>query len=176
MTSRSLTPVHVPEARGNALLDSLTDSLLSERRLVEELTVIMLRQRAAVAAEDLQGVDDSVYAVQRVLLTLGEARKRRHALNARLGFADDIALRDLIEVMGSSAPEALRAAGRLLQDAARTLAMEVAVNRQVLRESLASGDAYVRALASTVAPQLGYGESRGSPESGRPSHFLNRRA
>ena len=175
MTSRMRAVELVPAAKGSGLLNSLIDSLLSERHLVEELTVIMLRQRVAVTAEDLQGVDDSVYAVQRVLHTLGEARKRRHALNTRLGFAEDIALRDLIEVMGDNAPEALRAAGRELQDTARTLANEVAVNRQVLRESLASGDAYIRALVNAAEPRLGYGESRGLSEGARPAHLLNRR-
>ena len=175
MILHTLVPVATPGSQGNVLLDGLIDSLQSERRLVEELTVIMLRQRAAVAAEDLQGVDDSVYAVQKVLLTLGEARKRRHSLNLRLGFAEDIALRDLIEMMGASAPAALRTAGRQLQEAAGKLAKEVAVNRQVLRESLASGDAYVRALTGTVAPRLGYGESRGAPDAGQQAKLLNRR-
>jgi hypothetical protein len=164
-----------PSSQGTPLLDSLIDSLMSERRLVEELTTIMLRQRAAVAAEDLQGVDDSVYAVQKVLLTLGEARKRRHSLNTRLGFAEDIPLRDLIEVMGSSAPDSLRTASRQLQETAKTLAHEVAINRQILRESLASGDAYVRALTNTIAPRVGYGEARVGGDAGLAPKLLNRR-
>jgi hypothetical protein len=85
MTSQRLAQVQAPATKGNVLLDGLIDSLQTERRLVEELTVIMLKQRAAVASENLQSVDDSVYAVQRVLLTLGEARKRRHTINTRLG-------------------------------------------------------------------------------------------
>jgi len=174
MTLHALVPTHPAGSRGNPLLESLIDSLQSERRLVEELTTIMLRQRAAVAADDLQGVDDSVYAVQKVLLTLGEARKRRHSLNNRLGFAEDIALRDLIEVMGEAAPEALRTAGRQLQDTARILAGEVAINRQVLRESLASGDAYVRALANSMPSRVGYGESHGTPD-GQSPKLINRR-
>ncbi|MEP7347563.1 MAG: flagellar export chaperone FlgN [Gemmatimonadaceae bacterium] len=174
MNMQTLGPGRTTASQGNALLEGLIDSLLTERRLVEDLTVIMLRQRAAVAAEDLQGVDDSVYAVQRVLLTLGESRKRRHTINARLGFSEDIALRDLIEVMGSAAPDALRAASRQLQNTARALAKEVGVNRQVLRESLASGDAYVRAITATT-PRVGYGESLGAPDGSQQARLFNRR-
>lgn len=161
-------------AQGNALMNSLVDSLQTELRLVEELTAIMLRQRASVAAEDLQGVEDSVYALQRVLSTLGESRKRRRTINVCLGFAEDIPLRDLLEVMGDAAPAALRTASRKLSDHARQLANEVNVNRQVLRESLTAGDAYVRALTGTVPPTIGYGESLGAPQHG-PARIVNRR-
>jgi hypothetical protein len=92
-----------------------------------------------------------------------------------LGFNEDIALRDLLEVMGESAPPALRAASRQLQDTARTLASEVAINRQALRHSLASGDAYVRALGNSGAPRLGYGETLGTPDTAKQPQFLNRR-
>jgi hypothetical protein len=176
MTSHSLAPLRVPPPPGNALLNNLVDALQTERRLVEELTVIMLRQRAAVAAEDLQGIDDSVYAVQRVLLTLGEARKRRHGINAHLGFSEAIALRDLLEVMGDSAPDALCTASRQLQDAAHSLANEVSVNRLVLRESLSAGDAHVRALAKVLAPRVGYGESLGAADPSQHPQLINRRA
>ncbi|MFN8582729.1 MAG: flagellar export chaperone FlgN [Gemmatimonadaceae bacterium] len=164
----------VAETSGNSLVNSLVDSLKTELRLVEELTNIMLRQRASVAAEDLQGVEDSVYAVQRVLYTLGESRKRRRALNVCLGFAEDIPLRDLLDVMGESTPTALRLASRQLTETARILANEVSINRQVLRESLTAGDAYMRALTGTPAPAVGYGESLGGSVRG-PARLVNRR-
>lgn len=168
---RSLNP---SAELGNTLVLNLVDALQTELRLVEELTEIMLRQRAAVAAEDLPGVDDSVYAVQRVLFTLGEARKRRRSLNGCLGFAEDIPLRDLLEVMGDTAPPALRLASERLHATARLLANEVSINRQVLRESLAAGDAYVRALTGATAPRLGYGEQLGTPEQAPPARIVNR--
>jgi hypothetical protein len=55
----------------------------------------------------------------------------------------------------------------------------VATNRIVLREALATGDAYVRALAGVTggpAPRLGYGESLGSPDRARAPQLVNRRA
>ena len=55
-------------------VDSLTDALKTERRLIDELISVMKRQRSAVGDDDLQAVDDSVFATHRVLVTLSEAR------------------------------------------------------------------------------------------------------
>jgi hypothetical protein len=159
-----------------SLVNGLVDAVQSERRLVEELTAIMLQQRAAVASEDLQSVDDSVYAVQRVLFTLAEARKRRRSLNVHLGHDEEIALRQLVEAIGPLATDALRTARDQLHAAARTLAREVAVNRQVLRESLSAGDEYVRALTGAITPKVGYGEALGSREVMRGARIMNRQA
>jgi hypothetical protein len=74
-----------PGNPSRAAIDALIDNMNSETRLLEELTALMRRQRAAVAADDLQAVDDSVYGTQRVLLTLGEARRRRRSLNRLIG-------------------------------------------------------------------------------------------
>jgi hypothetical protein len=79
----------------------MIDALGSEHRLIDELIGLMRRQRSAVSADDLQGVEESVYAVQRVLHTLAEARKRRRALNVRFGRAEDLALHDLEDALGS---------------------------------------------------------------------------
>ena len=50
-------------------IDSLTDALVTERRLIDELIGVMRRQRSAVGQDDLQSVDDSVFATHRVLVT-----------------------------------------------------------------------------------------------------------
>lgn len=128
-----VVPPHIAMAR-----DRVIDALGSERRLIDELIALMRRQRAAVGADDLQAVEETVYAMQRVLCTLGEARKRRRALNA----------------LDPSAVPAIAEAREQLQRAAQTLSGEVAVNRRVLREALAAGDEYVRALLAGGAPQL----------------------
>jgi hypothetical protein len=162
-----------------SLIDGLVDALHTERRLVEELTAVMLRQRACVAADDLQGVEDSVFAVQRILFTLGEARKRRRQINVRLGQDEDVALHSLVEVLGAKASEALVLSRAGLQESAKALAREVATNRQVLREALSAGDAYVRALTGVTGgapPRLGYGESLGTPDRARAPRLVNRRA
>ena len=139
--------------------DRMIDALGSELRLIEELIGLMRRQRAAVSADDLQGVEESVYAVQRVLHTLGEARKRRRALNVRFGRGADLGLRELEDALGDSFTPKVRDAREALQSAAQTLSGEVAVNRRVLREALAAGDEYVRVLLNGGMPQSLYTES-----------------
>ena len=144
-----------------ATTDGMLDALDSERRLIEELTAIMRRQREAVSADDLQAVDDSVYAVQRVLFTLGEARKRRRSLNQRIGGNEELALRDLQRAFGARFGPEMREARERLQQAARTLSDEVAINRRMLREALAAGDDYVRTLFGAEAGKGLYGAESG---------------
>ena len=159
------------------MLETLLDALRSERALIEELLTIVYKQREAVAADDLAGVDDSVFGVQRVLLTLGEARKRRKAINVHLGYDEDIPLRQLVELLGPLASESLRRAQDDLQQAARSLSREVAVNRQVLREALNASDEYVRILTGNATPKIGYGEAAANARDTRgAAYVVNRRA
>jgi hypothetical protein len=127
-------------ARDRVARDRLIDALSSERRLVDDLIALMRRQRVAVAADDLPSLEETVYAVQRVLCTLGEARKRRRALNVRLCQFEGLRLTDLEEALGSWFTPRVREMREALQDAARTLSGEVALNRRVLREALATND------------------------------------
>jgi len=128
-------------------IDSLTDALNTERRLLDELIAVMRRQRSAVGEDDLQSVDDSVFATHRILVTLNEARRGRRSLNALIGQREDIGIHALEEMLGARMTPALREARDGLHAAARSLSREVALNRRILREALASGDAYARTLA-----------------------------
>jgi hypothetical protein len=140
-------PAAPPAQRApGATLDALADALRSERRLLDELVAIMRRQRASVAADDLQSVDDSVFATHRVLLTLGEARRRRRSLNLLLGGSEEMEVRELESLLGPAVSAPLREALDALRAAALVLSREVEVNRRVLRQALAAGDDYVRAL------------------------------
>ena len=167
---------HISPAQWLPLVKGLTDALQSEQRLIDELIGIMRAQRDAVAADDLQAVDDSVFSVQRVLHTLAEARKRRRALNVRFGQSEDVALRDLLESMGPYANDDLQGARDTLKVSARTLASEVTTNRQILREALTTGEEMVRTLAGFAAPRVGYGETLGSGDPMRGSFLVNRQA
>lgn len=172
-----LPPTPGSAAQWSALVNGLADALGSERRLLDELVLAMHQQREAVAADDLAAIDDSVFAVQRILLTLGEARKRRRTLNVRLGQAEDLPLRELLERLGPHATDALRIARDELQRAAQRLARDVATNRQLLREALASSEEMVRALAGVPPARVGYGDKvSGAPAAGHASYLVNRRA
>jgi len=132
-------------------VDSLTDALKTERRLIDELISVMKRQRSAVGDDDLQAVDDSVFSTHRVLVTLSEARRRRRNLNALIGHREDLGIHSLDEALGPRMTQDLRSARDDLHTAARLLSREVALNRRILREALACGDAYARTLAGVEA-------------------------
>src|SRR5262245_66132980 len=114
-------------------IDSLTDALISERRLIEELIAVMRRQRDAVSEDDLQSVDDSVFATHRVLVTLNEARRQRRTLNTLIGQREDIGIHALDDALGPRMTPALRDARDELHTAAKALSSEVALNRRILR-------------------------------------------
>ncbi len=129
-----------------ALLNALHDALISERRLLDDLIAQMRRQRAAVGADDIQGVDDSTFATHRILATLGQARQRRRQLNVLLGGSEDCTLRELEDLLGDLVDDRFRDARVRLQQAADLLTREVGMNRRLLREALTSTDQHVRTL------------------------------
>lgn len=155
-TPRPLRLVGTPSA---SAVDALTNAVTSEVRLLEDLIGIMRRQRKAVAGDDLQGVDDSVFATHRVLVTLAEARRRRRSLNQLVGGNEDLPLRNIEELLGERMTEDLHLAREGLHAAALTLSQEVEANRHLLREALASGTDYVRAIYGSNEPPTSYAPS-----------------
>lgn len=155
-------------------IDSLTDALSTERRLLDELIAVMRRQRQAVGDDDLQRVDDSVFATHRVLVTLSEARRRRRTLNQLLGQPEDLGIHALDDVLGPRMTQGLRDARDQLHEAARSLSREVAINRRILREALACGDAYARTLAGAESVPTQY-PTPGAGVRTQSSSLLDRR-
>ena len=70
----------------------------------------MRQQRASVAVDDIDGVDQSTFATHRILATLGQARTRRRQLNVLLGGNEDCTLRELEDMLGDQVDERLRSA------------------------------------------------------------------
>jgi hypothetical protein len=155
-------------------VDSLTDALLTERRLLDELIAVMRRQRTAVGQDDLQAVDDSVFSTHRVLVTLSEARRRRRNLNALIGQQEDLGIHALDDALGSRMTAALRQARDELYRAARALSREVAMNRRILREALACGDAFARTLAGVEESPV-YATQPGQQPRTQSTSLLDRR-
>lgn len=144
-----------------AALEALSEALLSERKLIDDLSEIVLRQRAAIAVDDLQGVDDSVFATHRLLLTLAEARKGRRSINAMAGCKEETGVKHLEAALGQWMTPKLRTAREELQIAATRLSREIGINRRILREAIANSDSFVRAVtgAPKDAAQQGYGST-----------------
>lgn len=140
--------LHVP----TAIVD-LHDALHSERRLLRDLGEVLRQQRNAVAANDVAAVDDSTYALHRVLLTLGEARRRRHRLLEILQLPDSVSLRELVPALGQRVTAELSDESRELQQCAAEIAREVAINRVLLRGALAAGESLIVAIASPAAKE-----------------------
>jgi hypothetical protein len=155
-------------------VDSLTDALATERRLLDELITVMRRQRTAVGQDDLQAVDDSVFSTHRVLVTLSEARRRRRNLNTLIGQQEDLGIHGLDDALGSRMTDALRQARDELYRAARALSREVALNRRILREALACGDAFARTLAGVEQSPV-YAAQPGPQARSQTNTLLDRR-
>lgn len=149
-----------PIAHTEATHAALADALTREAKLLDDLLTVMRRQRESVARDDLDGVDESVYATHRVLVTLGEARRRRRTLNHLLGEGDDLSIQALEDAMGGELPTPLREAADLLTAGARLLQHEVDINRRVLREAIAAGDRAARSIATAAASLTGMREPR----------------
>jgi len=151
---------HEPASRvglqSSALLDALHDALISERRLLDDLIAQMRRQRAAVAADDIQGVDDSTFATHRILATLGQARQRRRQLNVLLGGTEECTLREVEELLGELVDDRFREARGRLQQSADMLTREVGMNRKMLREAITTTDTHVRTLVGSPASPSTY--------------------
>jgi hypothetical protein len=145
-TSVSTLSAHTPTAHSAATVASLAETLRAEARLLEDLVSIMSRQRDAVSHDDIDSLDDTVFSTHRVLVTLGEARRRRRSLNALLGGSDDLSLTALDDLFEGVVPLEIRSAAVRLTDTAKLLQREVEINRRVLRVAIEAGDRLVRVL------------------------------
>lgn len=108
----SPTTLSVNPARDSKgpIISALSDVLRSEARLLRELAIVMQSQKEALATTDTQAVEDSVYAIHRVLHTLKTARERRRSINRILAASDEMAIGEFETVLGSEMTPDLRAA------------------------------------------------------------------
>jgi hypothetical protein len=153
-------------------LDDLTEALGRELRHIDDLKQALLRQRAAVAADDPEAIESSVHAIGRTLLTLEEARRKRSALIALMAGDGAVALSDLDAHLGFSPPESFVAAREAVRRAAEATSRELAINQTILRRALEAGDAFLQQLfSSTADPMPSYtpGPRAADP---RPGGFL----
>ncbi|NJD18866.1 MAG: flagellar protein FlgN, partial [Gemmatimonadetes bacterium] len=156
-------------------LAAFEETLKTERRLLEERTAVLGAQRLGVSRNDLSALDDSVFAAQRILRTLAEARRRHRTLLAVLVGRDDLSLQEVEEALGPNMPLGTRRALYALHEAAHRLADELEQNRRILDGAITAGETLLRALTGgTHAPAV-YASPGAGPRASR-SALVDRQA
>jgi hypothetical protein len=168
----------VPLSASPGALEALASAVTAEVRLLEDLIGVMRKQRLAVAADNLQGIDDSVFATHRILVTLGEARRQRRSLGRLIGGTEDLGLRALDDLLGDRMTDTLRDARDSLRAAALILAREVEMNRKILRSALSTGGELIRGLygPSDAANTYGPGDQKSGDGDGTGGLMIDRQA
>lgn len=134
-------------------VDGLIEALATESRLLAELTAILRRQREGIATDDLQVVDESVFASHRVMGTLKEAQRQRRALVEILTGTETTPLAELEEVFGERMPPDLVVARDAVQQQAQELAREIRINREVIAGAMQHGSRMIQTLRGLTTPQ-----------------------
>ena len=133
-------------------LEALTDALQTERRLLDELGKVLVRQRESIGKDDLEAIDESVYSAQRVLRTLQEARRRRRSLLELIGVDRELPLRELEDELGAAVSDVLAVARDELLSSAEVLSRELNNNRQVIDGALSVGEQLLRVFTGNTDP------------------------
>jgi hypothetical protein len=152
----------------SARLADLAGALMQEQRLIEELRQALLRQRRGLATDDPDLIDESVYAIARMRLTLEEARRRRALLTAALMGRPREALSDLESFVGVL-PAPLLAAREGVRRAAEATAHDLAINQWVACRAREAGDAFLQDLFSSASETMAVPIPSLDPADSRPS-------
>jgi hypothetical protein len=129
----------------------LVDTLETECRLLSELASVLRQQREGVATDNMNMVDDSVFAAHRVMGTLKEAQRRRRSLVELLTGTETTSLAELDEALGPLSGHALAEVRGRIGREARALAREIRVNRSVLDGAMDQGNRLMMALRGAAA-------------------------
>ena len=146
----------------------LEDAFDAEARQIDTLIGVLRNQREGVARHEVGPIQDSVYAIHRVLLTLDEARKRRRTL---LEVLDD----HETDVANSATPDRIRQSKERLIAAARTLEAELSLSRQVLESALSSTNEELRTVLDGIEESATYAAEPGA-EDPRAGRLVDRQA
>lgn len=141
-----------PEGAGVVDAHRLAEALDTERRLLAELASVLHRLREGVAVQDFDLVHASTMSANRVIHTLGEARRLRRLILRILGGLDDEPLIELERVLGPEmTPEVVVARERLWTEE-ESVGNEIAANRRVWRHVLPAYGRPVRNACPVTAP------------------------
>lgn len=150
-----VTPPHgtpsAPASGSAQLLRALRD----EYSVLEDLVVTLDRQRKAVATDDINAVNDSVFVAHRLLGAYREARSRRRSAVILACGGGEGSVEDLPRALGVRMSDEERHASDALRSAARRLVEAVDQNRRLLHAAMSNGDSFLKVLtgASQQIPQ-----------------------
>ncbi len=134
----------------------LVRALRDEHAVLEDLVETLDRQRKAVARDDIDAVNDTVFAAHRLLAAYREARSRRKSAVIVACGGGEGRVEDLPHALGDGFTEIERKASEDLRSAARRLVAAVDMNRQLLQSAMSSGDAFLRVLTGGAAAPQAY--------------------
>ena len=156
----------LPAVRAGALAPGhLVRALRDEHAVLEDLVSTLERQRSAVARDDIDAVNDSVFAAHRLLGAYREARTRRRSVVIVACGGGEGSVDDLSHARGAPFSEAERTASEDLRSAARRLVAAVDQNRKLLQAAMSSGDAFFRLLTGAGPATQAYPSSNRSAAS-----------
>ena len=150
----------------------LAAALGTEMHNLRHLLETLQLQRTAIAKSDVDAINENIFAMRRLLLTLSEARRYRELVVEKLGAPPDIAPRwgDAHEANRVNAPPWSSASIQSLRDELQKLAAEVAreveTNRKILFGVIAAGEELIRVIVGAVVPGLGAGIGAASINAG----------
>lgn len=140
----------------------LAAALGTEMHNLRHLLETLKLQRTAIAKSDADAINENIFVMRRLLLTLSEARRYRELVVEKLGAPSDIAptWRDdregaQLEVAppwGSASIQRLRAE---LAELAAEVAREVETNRKILFGVIAAGEELIRVMVGGAVPTFG---------------------
>jgi hypothetical protein len=160
-----------PETRATSLMAAVAE----EQAQLVALRGALAAQREGVASGDAAVLETASHRVAHALMTLDEARRRREALVANLGFRATTGL-DAVDAHFGGVP-GLAAAREELRTAAAAVLHDLEVTQEVLQGALRAGDSYIQALFASVTDAYpAAGSARGDVSAPAPGRLLNREA
>lgn len=143
-------------------LSVLLEALNSEAEEISKLTSSIEDQRAAIEQDKIDKIDESVFAIHRILLTLSEAKKHRIEVAALMGVDTEGGLSMLERLPQYESSEELYNAVSRLRASATSLSKLVRINRSILREALAQNERHAAAVLGSITLESPTYDTQGS--------------
>ena len=154
----------------------LTNLLHAELALVGELRDALARQRAGVANDDPVALEASADELERVVVRVEGARRRRATLVGAITGDERCSLARFEERVATPLPAGFGRVRAALRDAAHGAAIDLSINRALLRHAADAGEGSLRRLFSSSAdsPAICGAGPRAAPPGSGPDQLPDR--